>query len=299
MAPNATGIHEMDHQRIMVSQPLLYCVQCKCMHLAICACSKAELRWLAHMCAGAVSVCILPRARPAEAQGCISLQAVAGIVYKQWVGCQYMHNVTLYWTPMHKMWMGLAIDWFTYRKNFFVCFSGFKSELKESFETVRECRLKSTRRESSEIYIFAKSYTPIGWSLPALYMYFILWRLHGEVVKPGNGNGDGNGNGNGNGDGYVQHERQLARPWPLHDPRCRSMTVQSVAYTIATLKPWVARYSTAELPCYLRSLLQPASTLLYVQSQLCHTPPKYLLHPIQHQPSDRVSLVPIYSQLGL
>ena len=42
-------------------------------------------------------------------------------------------------------------------------FAGFKSELKESFETVKECRLKSTRKESSEIYIFAKDYTPSSW----------------------------------------------------------------------------------------------------------------------------------------
>lgn len=42
----------------------------------------------------------------------------------------------------------------------FTVFAGFKSELKGSFETVRECRLKATRKESSEIYIFAKNYKP-------------------------------------------------------------------------------------------------------------------------------------------
>lgn len=40
----------------------------------------------------------------------------------------------------------------------FALHTDFKSELKEAFDTVRECRLKVTRRESSEIYIYAEGY---------------------------------------------------------------------------------------------------------------------------------------------
>ena len=35
---------------------------------------------------------------------------------------------------------------------------GFKEELRENFERVEECRLKSTRSDSSEIYIIAHRY---------------------------------------------------------------------------------------------------------------------------------------------
>jgi len=36
--------------------------------------------------------------------------------------------------------------------------AGFLDELKLCYQQVKECRLKATRKESSEIYVFAKGY---------------------------------------------------------------------------------------------------------------------------------------------
>ena len=34
----------------------------------------------------------------------------------------------------------------------------FKAKLKENFDTVRECRLKATRKESAETFMYAEGY---------------------------------------------------------------------------------------------------------------------------------------------
>lgn len=36
--------------------------------------------------------------------------------------------------------------------------AGFLEDLKLCYQQVKECRLKATRKESSEIYVFAKGY---------------------------------------------------------------------------------------------------------------------------------------------
>ena len=39
-------------------------------------------------------------------------------------------------------------------------FTGFLTTLRNTYGKVRECRLKSTRKESTEIYILAKGFLP-------------------------------------------------------------------------------------------------------------------------------------------
>ena len=126
MAPNASGIHELDHHRIIVST-----FTAPCMNLWV---------W-----DGCYFLCYMQELCRVASDLAAEVLCEGGIFL-----CKALQGAHLTGIAMHKRCMVTA--------SLVTKFVGFLASLKESYKTVKECRLKSTRKESTEIYLLAKRF---------------------------------------------------------------------------------------------------------------------------------------------
>lgn len=124
MAPNACGISGLDHQRIMVRSMCLFLLNVCFICILFLPC-----------CLGAWRRGFFFGTKNSEAKWSVCLQIVA------WIPCEW-------WSYLCRIATRLA--------NASVI--GFKSTLKDAFGRVDEVRPRATRKESSEMYLYADGF---------------------------------------------------------------------------------------------------------------------------------------------